>query len=132
MFADAITALRKTSMRRAAKQAARTERLEADDETSEPSLAVERAVGSLNIKLELLSDDPLYRSRVAAAIQALPDKQRRVIEMILQEIPIDSSDREILTIRKALGVKSEKTVRNRRDAAYQSIRAALGIGTDDD
>lgn len=132
MFADAIAALRKTAMRRATRQADRSERIEADDEGSEPSPAVERAVGSLDLKQELLSEDPFYRSRVIAAIQALPDKQRRVIEMILQEMPIDSSDETVLTIRKALGVASEKTIRNRRDAAYASIRNALGIGSGDE
>lgn len=131
MFADAIAALRKTAMRRATRSAARNERIEAD-ESSEPSLAVERAVGSLDLKQELLSDDPIYRSRVIAAIQTLPDKQRRVIEMILQEMPIDSSDESVMTIRKMIGVSSEKTVRNRRDAAYDSIRQALGIGSGDE
>lgn len=131
MFADAIAALRKTAMRRATRSAARTERIEADD-GSEPSLAVERAVGSLDLKQELLSEDPIYRSRVIAAIQALPDKQRRVIEMILQEMPIDSSDESVMTIRKMIGVSSEKTVRNRRDAAFDTIRQALGIGSGDE
>jgi hypothetical protein len=132
MFADAIAALRKTAMRRASRQASRTERIEADDESNEPSLAVERAVGSLDLKQELLSEDPIYRPRVIAAIEALPDKQRRVIEMILQEMPIDSSDESVSTMRKMLGVASEKTVRNRRDAAYSSIRNALGIGSGDE
>lgn len=132
MFADAIAALRKTAMRRATRLAARTERIEADDDGSEPSLAVERAVGSLDLKQELLSKDPIYRSRVIAAIQALPDKQRRVIEMILQEMPIDSSDESVMTIRKMIGVSSEKTVRNRRDAAFDTIRQALGIGSGDE
>jgi hypothetical protein len=131
MFADAIAALRKTAMKRATRQAARSERIEAD-ETNEPSLAVEKAVGSLDLKQELQSEDPIYRSRVVAAIQALPDKQRRVIEMILQEMPIDSSDEGVLSIRKAIGVSSEKTVRNRRDAAFASIRKALEIGSDHD
>ncbi len=132
MFADAIAALRKTAMRRATRQAARSERIEADDESSEPSLAVERAVGSLDLKNELFSEDPIYRSRVIAAIEALPDKQRRVIEMTLQEMPIDSADESVMTIRKMIGVSSEKTVRNRRDAAYASIRRALGIGSGDE
>lgn len=132
MFADAIAALRKSSMRRAGRDASRTVPIEADEESNEPSLAVERAVGSLDLKEELLSDDPIYRSRVAAAIRALPAKQREVIEMLLQDMPIDSLDEEVLTIRKVLGVKSEKTVRNRRDAAYAAIRQALGIGTGDE
>lgn len=132
MFADAVAALRKTAMRRAKRQAARSERIEACDESSEPSLAVERAMGSLDLKQELLSQDPIYRTRLIAAIEALPDKQRRVIEMTLQEMPIDSSDESVVTIRKMIGVSSEKTVRNRRDAAYASIREALRNGSGDE
>lgn len=132
MFAGAIAALRTTSMHRARRQAARTEAIEADQETNEPSLVVERAVGSLDIKEELLSDDPIYRSRVADAIRSLPDKLRRVVELSLRDMPIDSSDDSVMTIRKAIGVKSEKTVRNRREEAYRLIRQALSIGDDHD
>ena len=132
MFAGAIAALRTTSMHKARRHAARTETIEADQETNEPSLAVERAVGSLNLKEELLSDDPIYRSRVADAIRSLPDKLRRVVELIMRDVPIDSSDDSVVTIRKAIGVKSEKTIRNRRDEAYLLIRQALSIGDDHD
>ncbi len=132
MFAGAIAALRTTSMHRARRLAARTEAIEAGQETNEPSLAVERAVGSLDLKEELLSDDPIYRSRVADAIRSLPDKLRRVVELIMRDMPIDSSDDSVMTIRKAIAVKSEKTVRNRRDEAYRLIRQALSIGDDHD
>lgn len=131
MFADAIAALRSSAGRKAGREAARSEPIEQDDETNEPSLAVERAMGSLDVIDGLLSDDPIYRSRVAAAIDALPNKQRGVIEMMLQDMPLDSSDDEVLSIRKVLGV-TEKTVRNRRDAALDSIRRTLGIGGADD
>lgn len=127
MFSGAIAALRKTSMGRARLQMVRRDAIDYE-ESGEPSIAVEKAVGSLDIKEELLSDDPNYRSKVAAAIRTLPDKQRRVIEMLLQDMPIDSNDDDVLTIRKVLGVKSEKTVRNRRDAAIANIREQLGIG----
>lgn len=132
MFAAAIVALRKTSMFQATRQAARTVSIEADDGTGEPSAAVEQAVGSLDLKEEFLSDDPIYRSRVADAIRSLPDKLRRVVELIMRDMPIDSSDNSVMTIRKAIGVKSEKTVRNRRDEAYRLIRHALSIGDDHD
>lgn len=131
MFGNAVAALCKTSMQRAITQAARTVAI-ANEETNEPSAAVERAVGSLDLKEELLSDDPIYRSRLAAAIRNLPDKHRRVIELILREMPISSSDDSVLTIQKVIGVKSEKTVRNRRDEAYGLIRQALSIGDDHD
>jgi hypothetical protein len=128
MFASAIAALRRTSMHRAKKHAWRTLPIEDEENSNEPSLTVERAVGSLDLREELLSDDPFYRSRIAAAIIALPDKHRKVIELIMREIPIDSSDDSVMTIRKVIGVKSEKTVRNRRDEAYQMIRKALSNG----
>jgi hypothetical protein len=128
MFDAAVAALRATSMHKARKHALRTHPIEADEETNEPSLAVERAVGSLDIKDELLSEDPIYRLRVVDAIRSLPDKHRRVIELILRDMPISSSDDSVLTIQKVIGVRSEKTVRNRRDEAYQMIREALSIG----
>lgn len=131
MFAGALFALRKTALRNAGRQAARTTLIEADEDTNEPSVAVERAVGSLDVKSELYSDDPVYRSRVAAAIQSLPDKQRRVIEMIIQGMPLDSTEKGVLSIRSVLGV-AEKTVRNRRDAAIRTLRTKLGLDTDND
>lgn len=131
MFSGAVAALRKTSMGRARRQVARMEAVD-DEESGEPTIAVEKAIGSLDIKQELLSNDPNYRFRVAQAISSLPDKQRRVIEMLLQDIPIDSIEDDVLTIRKILGVRSEKTVRNRRDAAIAAIREKLGIGIGND
>ena len=44
--------------------------------------------------------------------------------MLLQELPIDSKDKEVKTIVKVLGC-SEKTVRNRRDRAFVKLRDAL-------
>lgn len=131
MFADAVATLRTTSARKAGRESSRSVPLEMDDETNEPSPAVERAAGSLDVAQELISDDPIYRSRVAAAIGELPDKHRRVVELIIQGLPLDSSDENVLSIRKVLGV-AEKTVRNRRDAALLRIREALEIGSSDD
>ena len=128
MFADAIAGLRTTYMGRARRDAARMEPIETDADTGEPSLAVERALGSFDIKEELLSEDPIYRSRIAAAIRSLPEKNRRVIELTIRGIPIYSSDDSVMTIQKLIGVKSEKTVRNRRDDGILMIRQALSIG----
>lgn len=130
MFADAIATLRTTSSRQAGRESSRTVPMERDADTNEPSVAVEKAAGSLDLAQELLSDDPIYRSRVAMAIQSLPEKQRRVIELMLQGRPLDSSDENVLSIRRILGV-AEKTVRNRRDAALKTIHEALGIGSSD-
>ena len=127
MFADALSALRTTALRTARRAEERSSPIESDPATNQPSEAVERAAGSFDVAGELLSEDPIYRSRVLAAIDELPPKQRRVIEMILQGMPLDCADGSILSIRKVLGV-AEKTVRNRRDAAIRAIRARLQPG----
>lgn len=131
MFNSAIAALRATALRSARRERARSTPLEVDPLTNEPSLEVEQAVGSLYVSRELLSEDPIYRSRVAAAIDALPEAQRRVVEMLLRDMPMDSADENVPSIRRVLGV-AEKTVRNRRDAAYRAIRAMLEMDQGDD
>lgn len=124
-FDAAVARLRATARRKAWKNANRQEAL-GMDETGEPTLAVERAAGSLDIKIELYSDDPAYRSKVHTAIEALPGLQRRIMHMLMQGIQIDSQAPDVVTICKVVG-KSEKTVRLHRDAAIMSIRTALGL-----
>jgi DNA-directed RNA polymerase specialized sigma24 family protein len=74
--------------------------------------------------LSMEIEDSDYRSYLLTAIDSLPDDQRRVVTMLLQDIPIDSKDETTITIVKTLGC-SEKTVRNRRDRAYDALRKAL-------
>jgi hypothetical protein len=69
-------------------------------------------------------DKKNYRRRLDDAIEELPDIQRRIVEMVKQEIPIESKDESIVTISKALQ-KSEKTIRNQRDKAYSTLRKKL-------
>lgn len=98
-----------------------------DEETGDPTAAVERAAGSFDpFNMSALDDDD-YRLCLNAAIDALPPEQRRIIVMIQQGIPIDSKDPEMVTIAKALG-KSEKTIRTHRNKAYAALRAALTAG----
>lgn len=66
-------------------------------------------------------DQKSYRSQLDDAIDGLPEIQRRIIEMLLQDIPIDSQDPSAVTISKALG-KSEKTIRTHRDKAFATLR----------
>lgn len=131
MFDHAVASLRSTAVVRARRDNARHEAIEFDGDEGEPSAAVERAFANFNPKDELLVDDPIYRTRVAAAIETLPDKQRQVIALMLKDFPLDSTDPNVASIRSILGV-SEKTVRNRRDAAFRTIRQALNIGNGDD
>ena len=131
MFNHAVASLRITAAARAQKANARHKTIEFEGEDSEPSAEVERAFSNFNPKEELLSDDPIYRRRVAAAMEALPDKQRQVILLMLKDFPLDSTDPTMDSIRSILNV-SEKTVRNRREAAFDAIRRALEIGNGDD
>jgi hypothetical protein len=81
-----------------------------DPVTGEPKAEVELAAGSFEpFNTSAFTDDD-YRSCLYAAIDTLPDEQRRIVEMIRQGIPIDSKDPDMLTIAKTLG-KSEKTIR---------------------
>jgi len=123
-FDGAIANLRLTARRKAWKDDNRSSPLTYDDETSEPTKEVEDALARLHPLSASKIDDPVYRSRLDAAIDSLPADQRRVIEMLLQNFQIESDDPEMTTIVKVLG-RTEKTVRNRRDRAIATLRAAL-------
>lgn len=123
-FDGAIANLRRTARRKTWKEENRSQPLSYDDETSELSSEVEDALARLNSQDPSKIDNPAYRKRFAAAIDALPEDQRRVIVLLLKDIQIESKDPEAVTIVKALGC-SEKTVRNRRDRAFRALRAAL-------
>lgn len=69
-------------------------------------------------------DDPAFRFALDAAIDALPDDQRRVVGLLRQGFQIHSDDPNIMTIAKMLKCDA-RTVRNRRDRAYKNLRSAL-------
>lgn len=69
-------------------------------------------------------DKKIYRLRLDDAIDSLPELQRRIVEMLRQETPIDSKDPSVVTISKALD-KSEKTIRTHRDKAFAALRLRL-------
>lgn len=123
-FDGAIANLRRTARRKAWKDENRSQPLTYDDETSEPSKEVEEALARLHPLSPSKIDDPAYRLRFDAAIDSLPEDQRRVIEMLLQDFQIESKDPTVITIVKVLGCV-EKTARNRRDRAFKALRRAL-------
>ena len=69
-------------------------------------------------------DNKDYRLLLDDAIDSLPEFQRRIVEMWRQEIPIESKDPSVASIRKVLG-KTEKTIRTHRDKAFASLRLRL-------
>ena len=125
-FAAGIAKLRATAKERIWREAGREEPLAPADGTGEMSPRIERAAGSLDRPRTEIWDDPSYRSRLDAAIDALPPEQSRTITMLRAGVPIDSNDPEEVTIRKRMDC-AEKTVRNRRDAAIRTLRRALGL-----
>nr|WP_229773710.1 DNA-binding response regulator [Iodidimonas muriae] len=123
-FDGAVASLRRDAQEQAWRDENRSAPLEYDRETGELSEEVERAAGSFDLTDQLEIDDPDYQSRLEAAIDTLPGEQMRIIEMLRQEIPIDSKDPEVVTISRTLG-KSEKTIRTYRDKAFATLRDAL-------
>lgn len=121
-FDGALASLRRDAWEQVWRDENRSASLELDEETGELSAEVERAAGSFDPfnTSELGATD--YRSRLGAAIEALPPVQSRIVEMIRQGIPIDSKEAGAVTIAKTLG-RSEKTIRTYRDKAYAAIRA---------
>jgi DNA-directed RNA polymerase specialized sigma24 family protein len=125
-FNDALKKLRQDAREQVWRDEKRSTSLY-NEETGELSDAVERAAGSLDPFDSSALADPHYRSCLFAAIDTLPPDQRRIVEMIRQEIPIESKDPDMLTITKVLK-KSEKTIRIHRDKAYAALRTALTNG----
>jgi hypothetical protein len=123
-FDDAIAALRLTARKKAWKEENRSTPMTYDDETSELNAEIEEAAAAQNVLSESKLDDPGYRLRFDAAIDALPEHQRRVVTLLRLGFPIDSKEAGVQTIVGTLGC-AEKTVRNRRDKAYEAIRKAL-------
>jgi DNA-directed RNA polymerase specialized sigma24 family protein len=123
-FNSAIATLRATARRAFLKKESRRKPMEFDGEASDLSLEMEEALERAKHPNGQKEDDFAYRLRFLEAISALPSDQRRVIELLLDDVPIDSENPEARSICKILGCY-EKTVRNRRDRAYAAIRKAL-------
>jgi len=128
-FDQALARLRQTAQEKAWRLQNRSTALDHDEETGEPSPDVERAAAAFSQFEQSQIDDPGFRSRFDAAIDALPPMQGRIVEMIRKGIPIDSNDEGQITIARALG-KSEKTIRSHRDVAYAALRTTLADGGD--
>lgn len=100
----------------------RSEVLGSDEE--EVSERVEAAAGDYNPFDADELDKKNYRLLLDDAIDNLPELQRRIVEMLRQEIPIESINPLVESISKVLG-KTEKTIRTHRDKAFVSLRMYL-------
>ena len=125
-FDKALAAIRTSALRKIGPSTAKMVPLghQNDDNGFEISAEVEIAaaefLGGDSSKL----DDPAFRSALNAAIDQLPDDQKRVVGLLLQGLPIDSKEHGVMTIARILKC-DERTVRNRRDRACKALRAIL-------
>ena len=126
-FDGALASLRRDAQKKAWRDENRSQPLKFDEESGELSSEVEAAAGAYDPSAASDLDDPAYRSRLEAAIEALPAEQSRIVHMLRQGFPIDSKEPDVMTIVKALG-RSEKTIRTYRDKAFATLRAAMTDG----
>lgn len=124
-FASGVASLRKDGYRQVGRIDARQVALESNEDGESKILPkVEQAAGSYNPFDPKILDVADYQFALPEAIENLPDIQRRILHMMMQDIPIDSIDPKVQTISKALG-KVEKTIRNQRDRAFATLQRKL-------
>jgi hypothetical protein len=112
-FDLAFARFRKTVLRQIGPSSVLTEPLSTGEEGQDISPEVEEAAADFLGGDPQKIDDPAFRLELDAAIDALPDDQRRVVGLLRQGFQIDSKDPNIMTIAKMLKC-DERTVRNRR------------------
>ncbi|HXC53124.1 MAG TPA: hypothetical protein VN634_19710 [Candidatus Limnocylindrales bacterium] len=126
-FDDAVAKLRLTARKKAWKEENRSKPM-TEDEAGELEAEIEEAAADAaaaqNPPMDSRIDDPGYRFRINVAIDALPEDQRRVVELLRRGFPIDSKEPGVQTIVGILKC-AEKTVRNRRDKAFEVVRKVL-------
>jgi hypothetical protein len=125
-FDRAIRLAKFDKYRRASRREDQKVPLEYDDETGDVVHEVEEALARLRAHAWSVEEDLTYQIQVRQAIKALPESERKVINMLLAEIPIESENSDEQSIVRLLGC-TEKTVRNRRDRAILKLRIALGL-----
>lgn len=124
-FELAFARFRKSVLRQIGPSSVFTEPLSVDkEEGQEISREVEEAAADFLGGDPQKIDDPAFRLELDAAIDALSDDQRRVVGLLRQGFQIDSKDPNIMTIAKMLQC-DERTVRNRRDRAYKTLKSVL-------
>ncbi len=125
-FDLAFARFRKSVLRQIGPSSVLTEPLSTDGEDGQDiSREVEEAAADFLGGDPKKIDDPAFRLELDAAIDGLPDDQRRVVGLLRQGFPTHSEDPNIMTISKMLNC-DPRTVRNRKARAYKTLRAALG------
>lgn len=129
-FDKAFAAFRTSALRKIGPSAVDTVPLGTDeDDGLAISPEVEAAAADFLSGYPSKIDDPAFRLELAAAIDCLPDDQKQVIGLLLQGFPIDSMDKNTMTIAHLLQC-DERTVRNRRDRACKALKPIFSKGNE--
>ncbi len=123
-FDRAVRMLRKSAFRGVLRHGKPLTPLEYDESGDLPD-DVEEYSFLLNAPSMTPEEEITYRFQIRGAIDSLPETERRVIDMLEAELPIESKNPDEPSISGLLGC-TPKTVRNRRDRAIQRIRETLG------
>lgn len=101
------------------------------DESGDVTNEVEESLDRYRPESMTQEEELTYRFQLRAAIDSLPEDERRLIDMEEAGYPDQSENPEVETIAKLLG-RTPKTVRAMRKRAYQSIRERLCIEVQND
>lgn len=130
-FDRAVRSARITKFRKVSKRENATVSVVHHDGDEEIRQEVEDALERYKKPGMTTEEDLDYRIHVRRAIDALPTEEREVIDLILAEIPIETNKDGEPSMTQLLGC-AEKTVRNRRNRAFEKIRLALRSEHDND
>lgn len=122
-FDKAFAAFRTSVLRQIGPSEVEMVPLSTDEDDLEISPEVDAAAAVFGGEPEIY-DDLVFRLALPDAIDCLPDDQKQVVGLLLQGFQIDSKDKNIMTIARILQC-DERTVRNRRDRAYKTLKAVL-------
>lgn len=128
VFDKAVRSAHITKLRKVNRRENATEEVE-DTVTGEVRAVVEAALDRYKKAGLTAEEDFDYRIHLRRAIDALPKDEQEVIDLMLADIPIETSKDGEPSIAELLGCV-EKTVRNRRDRAFAKIRRALDAEVD--
>jgi len=124
-FNMALAAFRRSVLRKIGPMADKSVPLTSEEgKNSEISPEVESAAKDFFDQNQSKLDDPAFRFSLMSAINKLPEDQKQVIGLLLQDFPIDSKNPDTMTIARILEC-DERTVRNRRDRALKTLREVL-------
>ena len=130
-FDRAVRSVRITKFRQVSARENATESVIHHDDAEDIRQEVEEALERYKKPGLTKEEDLDYRIHVRRTIDALPTDERKVIDLMLADIPIETNKEGEPSMTQLLGC-AEKTVRNRRDRAFAKIKMALRLEDSDD